>query len=213
LKRLISILDDRLLFQEELRAVRVMRQWVLDAEHILSAQFVPARSAVTNALVAQRFDTWWQELACQLTQGLLSSQQQQCLEQFLQVLSNQRCHLIQCYDQAAFPRTNNEMERRIGAIKTRYRRISGRKNWNSYLLRYGRCVAYYDWWEQDAQRSCQFLRQVAHLDRADWRQQRRESRAARSSLLKRFRFCHKRQVFLASLEARWEAAAPTSVLP
>jgi hypothetical protein len=33
------------------------------------------------------------------------------------------------------------MERTIRAIKMQYRRISGRKNWNNYLLRYGRCVA------------------------------------------------------------------------
>jgi len=50
-------------------------------------------------------------------------------------LTNLRSHLVQCYDQEGFPRTNNEMERSIRALKTRYRRISGRKNWNSYLLR------------------------------------------------------------------------------
>jgi hypothetical protein len=49
--------------------------------------------------------------------------------------------LVQCYDIDGFPRTNNEMERTIRAIKMHYRRISGRKNWNNYLLRYGRCVA------------------------------------------------------------------------
>ncbi len=31
----------------------------------------------------------------------------------------------------------NEMEGYIRGLKTRYRRISGRKNWNAYLLRYG----------------------------------------------------------------------------
>jgi len=40
------------------------------------------------------------------------------------------------------------MERTIRAIKMHYRRISGRKNWNQYLLRYGRCVASHAWWEQ-----------------------------------------------------------------
>jgi len=38
------------------------------------------------------------------------------------------------------------MERTIRAIKMQYRRITGRKNWNKYLLRYGRCVAYQEWW-------------------------------------------------------------------
>jgi hypothetical protein len=213
LARILTIVDERLIFQDELREVRQMRQWVLDAEQILSAAFAEDRSAVTNVLVAHRFDTWRQELASQLTQGSLSEKQQPCLAQFLQVLSNQRTHLIQCYDQPFFPRTNNEMERRIRGLKTRYRRISGRKNWNNYLLRYGRCVVYYDWWEQDAQRSHQFLHQATHLDRAHWRLQRRESRTATTEQLKRFRFRRKRQAYLAGLEARWDAAAPTSVLP
>jgi hypothetical protein len=44
-----------------------------------------------------------------------------------------------------------DMEGYIRSLKTRYRRVSGRKNWNSYLLRYGRCVAYYDWLERGDQ--------------------------------------------------------------
>jgi hypothetical protein len=209
LARLIAIADDRLLFQETLREVRQMRQWVLEAEHILSADFLAKGSAVTNALVARRFDAWRAKLARQLRQAGLSEEQRCCLQQFLQVLANQRCHLIQCYDRQDFPRTNNEMERRIRAIKTRYRRITGRKNWNNYLLRYGRCVAFYDWWEQDAERLEQFLQQAGHLDRVTWRKQRRASRVATSCQLKRFRFRHKRQDVLTSLEARWEAATPT----
>jgi hypothetical protein len=209
LGRLVAIVDDRLPFQDTLREVRQMRQWVLDAEHILSADWVGEGVVGTNAMVAQRFDAWREGLTRQLTQDDLSSLQQQCLEQFLQVLSNQRCHLIQCYDHTDFPRTNNEMERRIRRLKIRYRRITGRKNWNSYLLRYGRCVAFYDWWEQDAQRSQQFLQQAAHLDRVTWRKQRQTSRAARSCQLKRFRFRYKRQAYLASLEARFQEAAPT----
>ena len=210
--RLLAIVDDRLLFQETLSEVRQMQQWVLEAEHILSAGFLADSSVVTNAPVAGRFDVWRAKLAHQLRQANLSEEQRCCLQQFLQVLSNQRGHLIQCYDRQDFPRTNNDMERRIRAIKTRYRRISGRKNWNSYLLRYGRCVAFYDWWE-DAERSEQFLQQTGHLDRVTWRKQRVASKAATSWQLKRFRFRHQRQAFLTALEARWEAPAPTSVLP
>jgi hypothetical protein len=213
LGRLVALVDDRLLFQDTLREVRQMRQWVLDAEHILSADWVVEGLVVTNAMMAQRFDAWRQGLTRQLAQEGLSSLQQQCLEQFLQVLSNQRSHLIQCYDHQDFPRTNNEMERRIRRLKIRYRRITGRKNWNSYLLRYGRCVAFYDWWEQDAERSRQFLQQVTHLDRVTWRKQRQASRIARSWQLKRFRFRFKRQTYLASLEARFREAAPTLCLP
>ncbi len=83
--------------------------------------------------------------------------------------------LVQCYDREGFPRTNNELERSIRALKTRYRRISGRKNWNNYLLRYGRSVAYYEWWQRDATRQQQLVEQASRLDRARWRELRRET--------------------------------------
>jgi len=105
------------------------------------------------------------------------------------------------------------MERSIRGLKTRYRRISGRKNWNNYLLRYGRCVAYYEWWEQDAARRHQLVEQVSRLDRARWREFRRQATTAQREQLTRFRFRHKREAYLASLEERWAAAAPPRSLP
>jgi hypothetical protein len=60
-----------------------------------------------------------------------------CLGHLLKVLTHLKPGLVQCYDLVGFPRTNNDMERTIRAMKMHYRRISGRKNWNAYLLRYG----------------------------------------------------------------------------
>ena len=164
---------------------------------------------MSNASVGERLDAWRQELAKQATDGTLSELEQACLTEFLQVLTNLRPHLVQCYDRQDFPRTNNELERSIRGLKTQYRRASGRKNWKSYLLRYGRSVAYAAWWEQDAAHQQQLEHHVARLDRTRWRVFRRESKAAQSEQLKRFRFRHKRQQYLASLETRWAAAAST----
>ena len=89
----------------------------------------------------------------------------------------------------------------------------GARTPNAYLLRYGRYVAYAAWWEQDAAHRQQFERRAAQLDRARWRQLRRESTVAHSEQLKRFRFRHKPQAYLNALEERWAAAAPTPLLP
>ena len=105
--------------------------------------------------------------------------------------------------------TFDELERSIRALKTQYRRISGRKNWNSYLLRYGGCVAYAPWWEQDTDRQRQLEQRAALLDRVRWREFRHDVSAAQSEQLKRFRFRHKRETYLSSLEARWAAVAST----
>jgi Transposase IS66 family len=209
LQRLQTILAERSGWASQLAQIRRMRQWVLDAEHILDGSWAQTGEVVSNETVGSRLDGWRHTLAQQLTDGTLSEGEQACLAEFLQVLSNLRPHLVQCYDQKDFPRTNNELERSIRSLKTQYRRVSGRKNWNSYLLRYGRSVAYAAWWEQDAAHQQQLAQRAARLDRTRWRQFRRETKAAQSEQLKRFRFRHTRQQFLASLEARWSAAAPT----
>ena len=211
--RLQAIVAERAAWEKSLMQVKRMHQWVLDVEHILDGSWAKPGERLSNAKVGRRFDGWRKSLAGHLTDGTLSPLEQECLQQFLQVLSNLRPYLIQCYNREAFPRTNNEMERSIRGLKTRYRRISGRKNWNNYLLRYGRCVAYYDWWEQDATRQQQLVEQAARLDRARWRQRRCEAKAAQSEQLKRFRFRHKRQAYLSSLEERWVAATTTQPLP
>ena len=105
------------------------------------------------------------------------------------------------------------MERSIRGLKTQYRRVSGRKNWNDYLLRYGRCVAYAAWWEQDTAHRKLLEQRAAGLDRVRWRELRRETTVAQSEQLTRFRFRHKRQPLLASLEQHWAAAAQSAPLP
>jgi hypothetical protein len=207
LARLSAIVAERVAWEKQLGQVKRMRQWVLDAEHILSGRWVQAGDVVSNATVGERLDAWRQELAKQGSDGTLSELAQACLTEFLQVLTNLRPHLVLCYDQQGFPRTNNELEGSIRGLKTQYRRVSGRKNWNSYLLRYGRSVAYTAWWEQDAAHQQQLEHHVARLDRTRWRVFQRETKAAQSEQLKRFRFRHKRQQYLASLEARWAAAS------
>jgi hypothetical protein len=194
---------------EPIGQVKRMRQWVLDAEHILDGSWVKAGECVSNEKVGRRFDQWRKMLARRLTDGTLSPVEHECLAQFLQVLSNLRPHLIKCYDLKPFPRTNNETERGIRGLKTRYRRISGRKNWNSYLLRYGRCIAFYDWWEQEPDRQQQLEDHLKRVDQERWRQLRKETKAAQSEQLKRFRFRHKRQQYLSSLESRWGATTQT----
>jgi hypothetical protein len=209
LARLSTIVAERGAWSEQLAQVQRMRQWVLDVEHILDGSWAQAGAVVSNAKVGRRLDGWRKQMSKHLTNGTLCDLEQECLTQFLQQLSNLRPHLVQCYDREGFPRTNNEMERSIRGLKMRYRRISGRKNWNSYLLRYGRSVADYEWWEQDASRRQQLVEQVSRLDRARWRELRRETTVAQREQLTRFRFRHKREAFLASLEERWAAASST----
>jgi hypothetical protein len=213
LARLQTLVAQRQQWAEQVAQVKRMHQWVLDAEHILDGSWATAEQTVNNETVGLRLDMWRAGRASQLADGTLSPVEQECLEQFLQVLCNLRPYLTQCYDLEAFPRTHNETERGIRAIKTRYRRISGRKNWNSYLLRYGRCVAFYEWWEQEPERSRQLEQHLRGVTPQRWRQTRPRTIVAQSEQLKRFRFHCKRETYLASLETRWATAAQSALLP
>jgi hypothetical protein len=211
-------------WREKFEQIKRMKQWVLDAEHILNGSWevnqdqrdVSNQSAdknlLTNKEVEMRFDIFLQELTQKLTEDGMSQTERKCLVEFLRVLHNSRAYLIQCYDLADFPRTNNEMEGSIRKVKTRYRRISGRKNWNTYLLRHGRNVAFYEWWHANPERWQKFEKLSQKLDREYWKQIQKETLSAQSEQLKRFRFLHKREAFLTTLEERWAAASETDTL-
>jgi hypothetical protein len=206
LLRLQTIVAERSAWADQLAQVKRLHGWLLEVEHLLDESLVPTGEVVSNLMVGSRLDSWRKRMSTYLTAGALSQLERECLTEFLQVLSNLRPHLVQCYDREDFPRTNNDMERSIRGLKMQYRRVSGRKNWNAYLLRYGRCVAYAAWWEQDTAHRQHLEQQAGRLDRVRWKELRRETTRAQSEQLTRFRFRHKRQSLLASLEVRWAGA-------
>jgi hypothetical protein len=213
LARLQAIVAERAAWAEPLAQVKRLHGWLLEVEHLLDGSLAAQGEVLSNVTVGSRLDRWREHMSRQLTDGSLSQLEQECLGEFLQVLSNLRSHLVQCYDRQGFPRTNNDMERSIRGLKTQYRRVSGRKNWNAYLLRYGRSVAYAAWWEQDAAHHQYLERQVGRLDRRQWRELRRQSSRAQREQLIRFRFRHKRQSLLTSLETRWATTTQSVPLP
>ena len=184
-----------------------MHGWVLEAEAILSGSWAAAEEAVTNAGVALRFDAWVAKLKEEAGGQQLTETEGRCLRHFLQVTASLRPQLIVCYDVEGLPRTNNDMEGFIRALKTRYRRVSGRKNWNRYLLRYGRRVAYYEAQVRSAGGEAGVNGAVGQVTPQQWRSGRAEQRARQEEQLKQYRFRHKRAKFLERLEARWAEAA------
>lgn len=207
LDRLKMLVGLREPWREQVAEVRQMREWVIQTEHILAGQWASAGEAITNELVGQRLDAWRQQLMQQAHGTSMSPTQHDCLCYFLKVTTDLRPHLVQCYDVPGFPRTNNDMERSIRALKTRYRRVSGRKNWNDYLLRYGRCIAFYDWIEQEQMDSATVTCMLSQVGHERWRQARAQWREEQSDQLKMFRFRHKRERFLRELETRWASVA------
>ena len=69
LLRLQALVAERTKWGDELAQVKRMRQWILDAEHILDGSWGANGEAVSNEQVAERFDHWRMELAEHLTDG------------------------------------------------------------------------------------------------------------------------------------------------
>jgi len=202
-----ALVGRRTAWQEQVNSLRRMRAWVLTAEHLLSGDWAPTEEALTNATVAQRFDQWLGQLAVSWQIEPFSDHERQCLDHFLQTTRNFRPHLILCYEVKGLPRTNNATERYIRSLKTRARRMSGRKNWNSYLLRYGRYIAYYDCLAKQQAGDAALEHRLKQVSHQQWRIARSTSRIQRSEQLKLWRFRHKRDQYLHSLELRWQATA------
>ena len=62
LARLLVIVRERQSWMQELTQVKRMRQWVLDAEEILSGHWGWAAEVVSNETVGKRLDAWRQML-------------------------------------------------------------------------------------------------------------------------------------------------------
>jgi hypothetical protein len=206
LKAIVSLYEEK---SEALAQVRAMREWIIRLEHILDGAFAESPEHISNAEVARRFDEWLKDLASFLQAEGRTQEEQLRLGHLWKVMSHLRPGLVQCYDLPGFPRTNNDMELSIRVLKTRYRRISGRKNWNAYLLRYGRCVAYYEWWMEQPNGPALLEARLRQTAPALWRSVRQQTRDRQREQLNRFRFRHHPQAYLASLELRWEQAACT----
>src|SRR6266536_1438500 len=199
LKTIVSLHEEK---KEVLASIKMMREWVFEAEHILDGSWAQRPEEITNQAVGQMFDTYLERLLHFLNVEEKTEDDKTRLGELFKVLNHLRPGLIQCYDLEGFPRTNNDMERTIRAIKMHYRRISGRKNWNSYLLRYGRCVAYQEWWHQQPDGDARLQTRLIRVAPASWRQVRQETRDHHQEQLNRYRFRHRPLPYLEMLEAR-----------
>lgn len=206
--RLLEVIARREQWRDELNLVQRLHRDVLAAENILSGTTLEKEhQSVTNASVERCYEQWCEEVRERLKSVTLGETERRCLSHFLHVTTNMRPRLFNCYDLAGMPRTNNDMEGFIRSVKTRYRRISGRKNWNRYLIRYGARVAFYE----ARARSGEVAAMTEGMRRVNtyrWRQGRVEQTARQQEQLKQHRVRHRREAYLADLEARWAALEP-----
>src|SRR5258708_20797347 len=79
-----------------------------------------------------------------------------------------RCTWCSATTGKTFPAPTTTWSAAFVGGSTQYRRVSGRKNWNAYLLRYARSVAYAACWDQAAPPPQHLPTRPPHLDRTPW---------------------------------------------
>ena len=190
-----------------------MQSWINEAEEILSGRYFEKTSQgrigqdqveLSDEKVGRVFDEWCESLQKLQNSGSLGELEKRSLTHFLAITANLRPHLIYCYSLEAMPRTNNEMEGYIRSLKTRYRRVSGRKNWGSYLLRYGKSAAYYEYLSRSGVNEAEMRNIFSRIEVGLWHKVRQIDRSGRIDQLKRFRFKRDSKDFLEKLVGRWD---------
>ena len=185
LARLVAIVQQPEAARAPLSNIKRMRAWVLQAEHVLDGSWAKVPEERSTQGVRCRFAQWLRQLETSISGGVCDPVEQQCLGHLLQVMQTLRPWLLHGSDIEGLPRTNNEMELLIRALKTRYRRISGRKNWNSYLVRSGRCVSYYECWVHQPGGVQQLEVQMQRVSDKDWRAIRQQTQTCQQYQLNR----------------------------
>ena len=122
------------------------------------------------------------------------------------------------WSRSASPRSCSSSPTCIRALKTRYHRISGRKNWKE-LERTGTAICcamgarwpITEWWVQDVPRLHKLVEHASRLDRVRWRELLRQASTAQREQLDALSFPSQTRG-LPSIEERWAAASMTFAL-
>jgi hypothetical protein len=197
---LIVLTGRRQPFADQVERYRRQRQWLIDLEHLLDPDRDPGK---TSAQVRQAVAAYLVDLtAHQAT----DPEDQLVAEHINRIFRSFWWGLFASYDVTGLPRTNNELERFIRQIKMSQRRVSGRKNVQDFIIRYGAYAALVD----EAESLDELLLRLEQVDQAEFLKERQQLDLTLLQEVKVHRFRFHRADFLADLEARWEAALAQS---
>jgi hypothetical protein len=197
---LIVLTRRRQPFADQVEHYRRQRQWLIDLEQLLDPDHDPDR---TSTEVAQAIAAYLLDL---ITHRATDPEDQAVAAHINRIFRSFWWGLFASYDVARLPRTNNELERCIRQIKMSQRRVSGRKNVQDFIIRYGAYAALVD----EAESLDELLLRLEQVDQAEFLMERQQLNLTLLQEAKVHRFRFHRADFLADLEARWEAAVAQS---
>ena len=142
----------------------------------------------------------------QLDTLALEETDRQVAQHIQQTFHNRWWGLFTCYEVADLPRTNNDLETFMSHLKTRQRRITGRKDVHDFVLRYGPYAAFVD----EDESHPQLLTRLQHVSEDAFVKERAALQVGEARLQLHHRFQYHREALLRQLEQRWEEALKAS---
>ncbi len=199
LERLLDLARRHTAHAERYGVVRQQQIWLREIAAILDpATHLPPTAEDTERAseVAWELEGFLWALAQQVQQA---PQHQPFAAEVTKWVRNWGAGLFACFLEPALPRTNNDLERFLRQVKGQHRRITGRRSWQTYVLRYGPHVAFYDPTEPP-ERVLQRVRRVPYATfrcaRAHWRQ-------SQERVLQSRRYRRDSLHYLQQLETAW----------
>jgi hypothetical protein len=108
--------------------------------------------------------------------------------------------LFTCYDYYYIPRTNNDLEQFFRRTKACHRRITGLRNWNSYIVRNGEMIVLVD----DALRQVHVIARLRSVSFGDYKKRKTQWDQRLSGVKLRKKFNRNTESYLKDLEQMWD---------
>jgi hypothetical protein len=194
---LIKIANLHQRYAEQTARLKEQRSWLIDLQRILETEPEPSSREIEDQTnhylldLSQRDD--------------LNEADQSIAQHVISTFRNRWWGLFVCYDTPGLPATNNDLESFFGRLKTNQRRITGRKNVNNFVLRYGAYAAFVDLSETKAD----LLNRLRQVDRTVYQQERQQMQLILDERRDYYRFRHKLDIVVKELENEWQIAVET----
>jgi hypothetical protein len=108
--------------------------------------------------------------------------------------------LFTCYDHYYIPRTNNDLEQFFRQTKACHRRITGLRNWNSYIVRNGEMIVLVS----DALRQKHAITRLRTVSYEDYKERKAKWNKRLFGNVQRRRFNRDPDSYLQNLENQWD---------
>lgn len=199
LDQFLAVAQRRRRFTAQYRQLKRQRDWLVELERRLDPTGVVGQPRPTARQVKRKIE----EFLARLEQHAQGCPADAPVVAHICATFRQRWpRLFACYGWPEPYRTNNDLETFFGRLRTRQRRINGRKAVHEFIIRYGEWAVFID----PTETLEQLLQRFEQFDQAEFDREYARFEQSQQRLRILYRFRHHPRRCLKELEQRWAEA-------